>query len=263
MPIRIPHVPIHGPFGSDPISPQGWDAANGFYWYDHFNYNASPEALIYGNTANNGGTSSYISAYGRNAFLKVVGSLELATGTTAAVANRAVFLANAGSIGGTPGPLIYTLGPLTWKTKIFQETLIPPTGIGYVSRFGIGQSSSTFVTSGGMGNVSGFWFEYSPDSNNGVWQATCNNVASGASYTPCLPNIGVTPDTGYTLQIDVNAAWTSVNFTINGILAATISTAIPQTGGGTPFFAINRNASSTVSFLTAIDYLYVYYPYKN
>ncbi len=78
------------------------------------------------------------------------------------------------------------------------------------------------------GDGSGVYFRYRDDLSSGNWEAVCRN---GASET--ATSTGTAADTSWhRFEWDVNAAGTSVTFSIDGTVVATVTTNIPATGAG-------------------------------
>jgi hypothetical protein len=150
--------------------------------------------------------------------------------------------------GGTISPwsVVYNLGAtLTLKSRIFLESTLPVTGQGYAFRFGLAQGLGTMYFSP---PVQGFYFEYSPDNNSGQWRV----AVGGASPAYTNTSTATAGDTAYWLEIDLNAAWTSATFKINGTTVATVSSGIPTTSGGV-FWQLARGSTGANSYKAAID----------
>jgi hypothetical protein len=227
-----------------------WDPSNGLYFQDDFCYVGQPGDNRYSFSPGTGATISFNSVYGQNSTLKVLGAAELGTGTSAS--NTGAGFAWGGNTTGPNYPIVYGLGAaLTFKTRVILESALPATGGVYALRTGIGQTIG--VLNFNAPN-NGFFFEYSPDSNSGQWR-----VGVGAAITYTNTSIAVAADTAYDLEIDVNAAWTSINFLINGTVVATVTTGIPTTSGW-PLWQYAKGSGGTVNRLAAIDSWMIYYP---
>jgi hypothetical protein len=232
----------------------GWDPQNGLFFSDDFTLagvagpvNDPRYALANGTGATFVGSSSY----GQNATLKVLGAVEFNTGTNAS--NTGCGLTWGGLISPDYGGVVYNLGvALTFKTRIFIETALPATGGGYAFRTGLGRGLGSMYYNP---PVQGFYFEYSPDNNSGQWRVAVGGASPAYSNT----SIAAAADTAYALEIDVNAAWTSIAFLINGTVAATITTGIPTTFGF-PLWQYVKGSSGTVAQKAAIDSWSIYYP---
>jgi len=103
----------------------------------------------------------------------------------------------------------------------------------------------------------GIGFEYTDNQNGGRWQAICDD-APGIE-TSVDTGITVVADTWYKLELEVNAAGTSVEFFIDNISVATITTNIPL---GTAFLLFYNThimkLLGTTPRLFEIDAMYLY-----
>lgn len=100
----------------------------------------------------------------------------------------------------------------------------------------------------------GAFFRYTDSVNGGRFQAvTRNNNVETAADT----GVAVAANTTYRLLVDVNAAGTSVDFYIDGVLVATITTNIPTASGRETGFVIQclRSAGTTGISAAAFDYV--------
>lgn len=223
-----------------------FDPATGLYVYDDFLMPSTTLDPRYGSQLNTG-TVQTLAAYGQsNPALKILGACELATGTSASAnVGGSLFF---GSDASTVYPILYGLGALTWKTRVFIEGTLPASGISYFFRAGIGQKSGTFY---GYSNtpIQGFFFEYDPAFNSGQWRVGYGT----SSITYANTSVAVAGDTAYNLEIDLNAAWTSLVFKINGATVSTISSGFPTNVYGCPVWALGRGTGSSTSFKAAID----------
>jgi hypothetical protein len=193
------------------------------------------------------------STYGQDATKKVNGYYEFTTGTVNNINQGSSMYYGSG--GANLGSIVYGLGPLTAKARMFWETTLPTTGISYRFRFGLMQTSSSFLA-GAM--QQGFFFEFVPDQNSGQWRVG----VGGASITYTNTTVAAAADTAYDLEIDVNAAWTSIAFLINGTTAATVTTGIPVPANGNGNMAvIHARSSGTTNYLMAFDAWSIYYPF--
>jgi len=73
-------------------------------------------------------------------------------------------------------------------------------------------------------------------------------------------SVAAAADTAYDLEIDSDAGWTTLTFKINGTVAATVTTGIPTTATGTPFWQFAKGSSGTVNQKAAIDSWMISYP---
>jgi hypothetical protein len=103
--------------------------------------------------------------------------------------------------------------------------------------------------------VQGFFFEYSPDNNSGQWRVG----VGAASITYTNTSSAVAADTAYSLEIDVNAAWTSITFLVNGTTVTTVSSGIP-TAYGFPLWQYAKGSTGTINQKAAVDSWMIYYP---
>lgn len=241
-----------------------WNPVNGVYWYDDFT------GSIFSNWSNatSGGTGNTatcaVSSYGVDATKKVNGVAELSLGTAASNVGGGISRENVNNGTLITGGTKYGLGPLTWKTRLFIQTPLPPTGTSFIFRTGMAQTASgtspfNFTPTGGSSATDTrqtFTFLYTPDVNSGKWVIECGS----ASPTRYNTSVTVVADTAYNLQIDINTAWTSVNFSINGTVVQTVTTDIPTTSG-TQYASMIRGATSAVNYRSDIDYMMLIYQF--
>jgi hypothetical protein len=229
-----------------------WDSvAQGVYWNDDFIVSSGTLPPQYGSSVA-GGVIQVLntSVYGQDTTKKINGYYEFTTGTTSGTNQGAAMYY--GMAGANNGSIVYGLGPLTAKCRMFWETSLPATAINYRFRWGIMQSSSSYLA-GAM--QQGFFFEFVPDNNSAQWRVG----VGGASITYANTTVAGVADTAYDLEIDVNAAWTSIAFLINGTTAATVTTGIPNTKGN--MAVIHARDTGTTSYLMAFDAWSIYYPF--
>jgi len=243
---------VHALPSSPPLGGNYWDAKNGFYWNDDFVNNVATLPPQYGNQTA-GGTIQITTAstYGQDTTKKVVGYYEFTTGTVSGTNQGAALYC--GMSGINNGSIVYGLGALTAKCRMFWESALPVTAINYRFRFGLGQQTG----SGYLFNapLQGFFFEWVPDQNSGQFRVG----VGGATITYTNTSVAAVADTAYNLQIDVNAAWTSITFTINGTVAATVSSGIPTTKGN--MVISHARDTGTTNYLMALDSWNIYYPF--
>lgn len=103
----------------------------------------------------------------------------------------------------------------------------------------------------------GVFFEYDDSQNGGRWQAICGD-APGVETVADTGNV-VTASTWYKLEIEINAAGTSVDFIIDDVLVATVAANIPSG----PAFVLFYNTHimkliGTLSREMEIDAMYIY-----
>lgn len=107
---------------------------------------------------------------------------------------------------------------------------------------------------GGVDETNGVYFKYSDNVNSGNWQII---TANGGVRT--TTNTAVAASTGWhNLQISVNAAASSVTFTIDGVAQTAIVTNIP-TAAITPTWSVNVSAGSLATDSLEIDLMYLTY----
>jgi|GEM_PF-1772894 len=105
----------------------------------------------------------------------------------------------------------------------------------------------------------GAYFSYTDNVSNANWQCTCSN---GTSSTSVDSGITVATGTWYRLEIEVNAAGTSVVFKINGTQVANINGSIPTTTSNRLGIAVqqrkNGGTTGTTARSSRCDYLLHY-----
>jgi|GEM_PF-2048779 hypothetical protein len=131
--------------------------------------------------------------------------------------NTASFFLNLSPVNTTQGTFILGGGVLTlnWVFKIVNLS----TGTNrYTIRIGMGDTN-------GADQVNGCYFEYSDNINSGNWNI---KTASASTRTTTSSSTAVT--TGWhNAQISINAAASSVTFTMDGVSLGSIATNIPTT----------------------------------
>jgi len=143
-------------------------------------------------------------------------------------------------------------------------------GVGGITRMGfwfqapaiLSTALQRFVIRAGLSSVvlpnsllSAITFEYQDDQNGGRWQAICG-TAVGVE-TSVDTGILVVASTYYKLEIEVNAAGTSVEFFIDNVSVATITTDIPS-GTGRGHF-INIHIMKLIGLGNRAPYIDAYY----
>jgi hypothetical protein len=102
----------------------------------------------------------------------------------------------------------------------------------------------------------GAYFSYTDNANSGKWLCTCSD---GIGATSVDSGITVAVDTWYKLEIEVNAAATSVVFKIDGSTVATITANIPTGGSNRLGLAVHQRKSVGTTFREGrCDYLLHY-----
>jgi hypothetical protein len=148
------------------------------------------------------------------------GQLSLTTGSTAA--GRVFLLTN------VPSGVHLGVGGLT-RTGTWLETsaLLSTALERYTLRSGWFSIALPNTIANGVG------FEYQDNQNGGRWQAI---TADGVGETSADTGVLVTGTTWYKQEVEVNAAGTSVDFFIDDVLVATITTDIPDGTGFSHFY---------------------------
>lgn len=123
---------------------------------------------------------------------------------------------------------------MNWVMKIL--TLSNSTNR-YVLSFGFGDS----MVYGGSIPTNGVYFNYSDNVNSGNWQVV---TANASTYTTTNTSIAATISGFHNFGMNINAAASSVTFTIDGTSVGTISTNIPTSTGLTPFILLNLTAGT-------------------
>lgn len=117
-------------------------------------------------------------------------------------------------------------------------------------RVGFGDSSTSSA------HTDGIWFEYTDNVNSGNWVGSVAAAGSGSST-----NLAVGPaiNTWYTLKWDVDAAASSVTFSVNGANSATLSSAnIPNSTSelcGMNIIGTSSSANLTQTFIDYVRYV--------
>jgi hypothetical protein len=141
-------------------------------------------------------------------------------------------------------------------------------GVGGTTRFGawyqapaiLSDAVDRFVLRAGFNSVilpntlaQAITFEYQDNENGGRWQAICHDGVETSVDT----GITVVASTYYKLEFEVNAAGTSVEFFIDNVSVATITTNIP-TGTGFGHF-VNIHIMKLLGVLNRASYIDAYY----
>lgn len=135
--------------------------------------------------------------------------------TCAAVATASLFLGSSSDLGTIYAPFILGGGAITLNWIIKINTL-SSAGTRYTLRCGFGDTQ-------GADEVNGCYFEYSDNINSGNWV-----IKTAAASSRTTTNTAVAVTTGFhNLQVVVNAAASSVTFSIDGAAQTPISTNIP------------------------------------
>lgn len=162
---------------------------------------------------------------------------------TLAAANQSLFLNR--RAGGIAQQLILGGGAITlnWVVNIVTLSAASPR---YTFRLGFGDTENA-------DEANGVYFEYSDNINSGNW---VYKTAAASSRTTSNSAIAVT--TGYhNLQININAAASSITFSVDGVsLGAAITTNIP-TLAITPFVDLVEAVGIVAASSIKIDLMYM------
>lgn len=115
----------------------------------------------------------------------------------------------------------------------------------YILRMGIGDTLSA-------DEVNGCYFEYSDNINSGNWV-----IKTAAASTRTTTNTATAAATGFVnLQVSINAAASSISYSIAGSSVGTITTNIP-TANIAPFFDHVWSAGTVASGSVSVDLFYL------
>lgn len=115
----------------------------------------------------------------------------------------------------------------------------------YSFRLGLGDSQSA------ADNTNGVYFEYTRGTNTN-WLA---KTANGGTRTSTSTGVAVASGAWIKLNISINAAASSITFSINGSSVATITTNIPTTNAVAPMVQLSRTAGTPGN--VDIDYYFI------
>lgn len=170
----------------------------------------------------------------------------MTTGTTAA--GRAFVLSGGG---GLTGSYHVGVGGVTRiGTWLRTESLLSTAAERYTLRAGFSSIALPNVINEGI------TFEYIDNENGGRWQGLCED---GVGETSVDTGVLVTASTWYKLEIEINAAGTSVEFFIDDLSVGTVAANIPSGTGFGLFY--NMHILKTIgltSRATYIDAMYLY-----
>jgi len=167
------------------------------------------------------------------------GVLQLTTGSSS---SGSCAVAKGGTSTATQ-PLFFGGGVFTFEWVVMVDNLSDNTD-NYVVR--VGTEDNTKLTASGFPNncVS---FEYSNNTNSGKWFAKVNS-ASGTIATGDT-GLAVVASTWYRLGAVINSGGTSTDFYTNGVIACTVSKAVPTANGVSPSAMILKQAAATARTL--------------
>lgn len=111
-----------------------------------------------------------------------------------------------------------------------------------------------FIDNAAAESTDGAFFRYNHAVASGNWQAV---TRSNGVETAVDTGIAAATGTTFKLEVDVNAGATSIEFRINGAVAATITTNIPTGSGRETGYGIygQRSAGTATLFAMFIDYI--------
>ena len=169
------------------------------------------------------------------------GLLTFSTGTTST--------GRAGTGSGNTDAFVFGTRPHVFSTAVLLVTNLSTATERYSMEVGFMDSLTGAFTYG-------TYFSYSDNVNGGNWLCTCSN---GTGSTSVDSTIAAATGTWFRLEIEVNAAGTSVVFKINGTTRATITTDIPTTTANRLGIAVQqRKTVGTSSRSSRCDYLLHY-----
>jgi hypothetical protein len=169
------------------------------------------------------------------------GLLTFSTGSTAT--------GRAGTGSGNTDAFVFGTRPHVFSTAVLLVTNLSTSTERYHMEVGFMDSLTGAFTNGA-------YFSYTDNVNSGNWLCTCSN---GTGSTSVDSTIAAATGTWFRLEIEVNAAGTSVVFKINGTTRATITTDIPTTTSNRLGLAVQqRKTVGTSSRSSRCDYLLHY-----
>ncbi len=149
--------------------------------------------------------------------------------------------------GSAVGSFVLGGGLLTLNIIMNIVTLSGITGNRYTMRLGLGDTAG-----GGTDQVNGCYFEYSDNINSGNWV-----LKTSAASSRTTTNTAVAVATGWhNFQIQVNAAASSVNYTLDGVSLNNIATNIPSAAISF-FIDIAQNLGSYSAGFVVLDLWYL------
>lgn len=169
------------------------------------------------------------------------GLLTFSTGSTAT--------GRAGTGSGNTDAFVFGTRPHVFSTAVLLVTNLSTSTERYSMEVGFMDSLTGAFTNGA-------YFSYTDNVNSGNWLCTCSNGTGSTSFDS---TIAAATGTWFRLEIEVNAAGTSVVFKINGTTRATITTDIPTTTSNRLGLAVQqRKTVGTSSRSSRCDYLLHY-----
>lgn len=169
----------------------------------------------------------------------VANAMNSTSGTGAALSVNA---SGNNDLGGNPGWAVLSTGTTTTGRSALHPFTATPLLLGFgalhsenlIKIPNLSDGTETFTLYAGLSDnpggdaVDGVYFRYTQSVNGGKWQAV---TRSNSVETAADTGITVAANTNYRLQIEVNAAGTSAEFSINAAIVATMSATIPQGAG--------------------------------
>lgn len=170
------------------------------------------------------------------------GLLTFSTGTTAA--------GRAGVGSGNTDAFVFGTRPHVFSTAVLVVSNLSTA----TERYSI---EAGFMDNLGGAPTNAAYFSYTDNVNGGRWLCTCQTGLGSTSVDSGVT--AVTTATWYRLEIEVNAAGTSVVFKINGTQVANIGTDIPTTTSNRIGIAVQQRKSvGTTARTSRCDYLLHY-----
>lgn len=154
----------------------------------------------------------------------------------------AITVASNFDLGGNPGWAVASAGTTTTGRSALSSFGNAPLLLGFgavhvenlVKIPNLSDGTETFTLIVGLNDnpagdaTDGVYFRYTHSVNSGKWQAV---TRSNSVETAADTGVTVAINTNYRMTIEINAAGTSAEFSINGVVVATIAATIP-TGAG-------------------------------
>lgn len=145
------------------------------------------------------------------------------------------------------------LGSGKWRTTVIVKT---PAAVSdgtntYTLAFGLGDN-------GPFGGTDSVQIRYAHSVNSGKWQGACRSNGAGNETLLDL-NVTLVAATWYCLEIEVNAAASSVEFFTDGVSRGTIATNIPSGAGRYTSVAGGITSSAGAASACTIDFVGLIY----
>jgi hypothetical protein len=169
----------------------------------------------------------------------LVGNGSLTSGTTAASLYLCSLGNNSFLLGGGAITLNFVFNIATLSNSTNRYTLV----------LGLGD----FASKSASAQANGCYFLYSDNVNSGEWEFITSSASTATTDTS---STSVT-SAWHNAQITVNAAASSVNFTMDGVSLGNIITNIPTTNPVSPFIAIIWSAGTIAANSVITDLFYM------